>query len=240
MNANNNTSKAKAGAPVITFDGPGGAGKGTLSRLLAAKLGWSLLDSGALYRLVALAASEQGLDPERDADIERAAAIAEALDVRFEVQPGGVDECIRLAGRDVTASLRTTAIAEIASRFAGHPSVRSGLLALQRNFQAPPGLVADGRDMSTVVFPEADLKLFVTASADERARRRQEQLAEQGVNASIGRIRAEIRERDERDQAREHSPLKPATDAVELDTTELSIEQTLDRVHSLTEERGLA
>lgn len=190
--------------------------------------------------MVALAAREQGLDPERADDIERAAVIAADLDVRFEALDGGRAECVRLRDVDVTAMIRTNAVAQSASRFAGHPSIRRALLALQRSFQVPPGLVADGRDMSTVVFPDADLKLFVTASSDERARRRQEQLAAQGADASIDRISAEIRERDARDQARKHSPLKPADDAVVLDTTALSIEQTLDRIDALLQERGLA
>lgn len=226
--------------PVITFDGPGGAGKGTLSRQVAARLGWNLLDSGALYRLVALVARDEDLDPDHPAGIQRACEIAGSLDVRFEAQNAGSDECIRLRGEDVTAAVRTNEVAELASRFAPNPSLRAELLQLQRNFRVSPGLIADGRDMSTVVFPAADLKLFVTASADERARRRQKQLAEQGINANIDRISFEIRERDERDQAREHSPLKPATDAVVLDTTELSIDQALDRVHTLIDQRGLA
>lgn len=235
----NQNKDSKDNAPVITFDGPGGAGKGTLSRYAALRFGWGLLDSGALYRLVAIAAREQALDANRDDDIERAAAIAETLDVRFEVLDGGESECVRLGGTDVTASLRTNETAAMASQFAPHPPIRQALLTLQRNFQVPPGLVADGRDMGTVIFPQADLKLFVTASAEERARRRYEQLANQGLTASIERIRAEIRERDQRDQSREHSPLKPAPDSVELDTTNLSIQQTLDRVHALAQERGL-
>lgn len=236
MNQNQET---KPHAPVITFDGPGGAGKGTLSRHAARRFGWGLLDSGALYRLVAIAAREQGLAADRPADVERAAAIAEKLDVRFEVLDNGETECVRLGGVDVTASLRTNETAETASQFAPHPVIRAALLTLQHNFQAPPGLVADGRDMGTVIFPQADLKLFVTATPEERARRRYEQLAEQGLAANIMRIRAEIKARDQRDQSREHSPLKPAPDAVELDTTDLSIEQTLDRVHALAQQRGL-
>lgn len=229
-----------AAAPVITLDGPGGSGKGTLSRLLAARLGWHLLDSGALYRLVALAAGDDGLNPERGADIERAAAIASNLDVAFEVTDGGHGERVRLRGRDVTATLRTDAVAELASRFAAHPPIREALLVLQRAFRAPPGLVADGRDMGTVVFPRAALKIYMTASAAERARRRHAQLSGQGGGANIDQIYRDILARDARDEAREHSPLKPAQDAVVLDTTGLDIDETLARVLALADDRGLA
>lgn len=228
-----------APAPVITFDGPSGSGKGTLSRALAAELGWHLLDSGALYRLVALAARRDSLAPGSRADVARAADLARALDVAFRVTEDG-GERVLLAGEDVTAAIRDEAVGGLASHFAAEPAVRQALLALQRDFRVPPGLIADGRDMGTVVFPDAELKLFVTASAAERARRRHAQLSASGAGANIDQIYKEIVARDERDAARAHSPLKPASDAVVLDTTGEDVARTLDRVRTHVRDAGLA
>lgn len=232
----------RAKAPVIALDGPGGSGKGTLSRALAAELGWHLLDSGALYRLVALAAGRESLSPRRPADIARAAELARGLDVRFRVtgSGAGAGEQVLLAGEDVSAALRDEEVGGLASHFAAEPEIRRALLSLQRGFRTPPGLIADGRDMGTVVFPDADLKLFVVASPEERARRRHAQLSASGASANIDRIYREIVARDERDIARAHSPLKPASDAVVLDTGGEEVEQTLDRVRARVREAGLA
>jgi len=224
------------GVPVVTFDGPSGSGKGTLSRALALDLGWHLLDSGALYRLVALAAGRESLDPDNKAHVTKAAELARRMDVRFlPLDDGG--ERVELAGEEVTRAIRSESVGELASYFAAKPAVREGLLALQRHFRQPPGLVADGRDMGTVVFPDARLKLYVTASAQERARRRHEQLLVAGSDAKLDRIYREILARDARDRERPHSPLRPAVDAIELDTTELSIEQTMAKVRDLVRER---
>lgn len=227
-------------APVVTFDGPGGSGKGTLSRALAAELGWHLLDSGALYRLVALAARRESLSPENPEDVTRAAELAAGLEVEFLVVDGGAGERIMLAGEDVSAALRDEEVGGLASYFAAEPGIREALLTLQRGFRVSPGLIADGRDMGTVVFPDAELKLFVTASPRERARRRHAQLSASGASANIGRIYKEIVARDERDAARVHSPLKPASDAVVLDTTGEDVGQTLDRVRAHVRDAGLA
>lgn len=228
-------------APVVTFDGPGGSGKGTLSRALAAELGWHLLDSGALYRLVALAARRESLSPERPADVTRAAELARGLDVQFRVTGLGADagEQVLWAGKDVGAELRDEEVAGLASYFAAEPEVREALLALQRGLRKPPGLVADGRDMGTVVFPDAELKLFVTAGPRERARRRYAQLSASGADANIDRLYKEIVARDERDAVRVHSPLKPAPDAVVLDTTDEDVAETLNRVRAHVREAGL-
>lgn len=224
---------------MITFDGPSGSGKGTLSRALAAELGWHLLDSGALYRLVALAARREDLSPDSPEDIARAAVLASGLEVEFRVVDGGAGENILLAGEDVTNAIRDETVGGLASHFAAEPEIRRALLDLQRGFREPPGLVADGRDMGTVVFPEAELKLFVVASAEERARRRHAQLSASGAGANIDRIYKEIVARDERDAARAHSPLKPAPDAVVLDTTDEAVADTLGRIRALVRDTGL-
>lgn len=226
-------------APVITFDGPSGSGKGTLSRVLAAELGWHLLDSGALYRLIALAAQRESLSPDKPEDVTRAAELAAGLEVEFLVVDGGAGERIMLAGEDVTGAIRDETVGGLASYFAAEPEIRRALLGLQRGFRSPPGLIADGRDMGTVVFPEAELKLFVTAGAGERARRRHAQLSASGASANIDRIYREIVARDERDAERAHSPLKPAPDAVVLDTTNEAVAETLDRVRALVHDAGL-
>lgn len=224
-------------APIVTLDGPSGSGKGTISRRLAVARGWRWLDSGALYRLVALVAERAGWRSDHPDGLAQAAAAARAFKVRFAV--AGCKEKVLLDGEDVTAAIRTDAIAESASGFAVHNQIRTALLELQRGFNRPPGLVADGRDMGTVVFPNADLKIFVTASAAERARRRQAQLSVLGVDASIDRIYQDILARDERDAAREHSPLRPAADAIELDTTGLDVEGSVAQVRALLAERSI-
>lgn len=213
--------------PVITVDGPGGSGKGTITQMLARKLGWHLLDSGALYRLTALAAARQGVQFE---DQEGLVRVAASLDVEFLPTPPGEPARVLLAGEDVTAEIRTEACGDDASRVAVIPAVRDALLQRQRDFRRAPGLVADGRDMGTVVFPDAPAKIFLTASAEERARRRYSQLKEAGVSVNIDALLDEIRARDERDMNREAAPLKPAEDAQVIDSTGLSIEEVLGKV----------
>ena len=215
--------------PIITVDGPSGSGKGTVSRILARRLGWHLLDSGALYRLVALA----GALREFPADDQMGhAALAARLDVVFEVDAGG-DERVLLEGRDVTRELRAEKTGNAASRVAVMPAVREALLERQRAFAMPPGLVADGRDMGTVVFPAAPVKVFLTASAEERALRRYKQLKEKGLAANLAGLSQEILERDQRDSSRPVAPLRPAPDAVTIDSTGMTIEEVVDRVLAL-------
>jgi cytidylate kinase len=212
-------------SPVITVDGPSGAGKGTLCRLLALRLGWHLLDSGSLYRLTALAATRRSIPLD---DEVRVAAVAATLDATFATQ--GADEMrILLEGEEVTNTIRSEICGNAASRVATLPAVRAALLGRQRAFRRPPGLVADGRDMGTVVFPDADVKVFLIASAEERAARRYKQLREKGIDANLSELVEEIAERDARDAKRELAPLRPAWDAETLDTTGLSIEEVRAR-----------
>ena len=218
-----------AGAsPVITVDGPGGAGKGTISGLLACRLGWNLLDSGAMYRVTALAATKKGVD---FTDIAALTDVAHGLDVVFAPCDDGVS--VFLSAQDVSSEIRTEACGELASRVATVGAVRDALLERQRAFQVAPGLVADGRDMGTVVFPSAELKIYLTASAEERAKRRHKQLIDKGISVNLARLLEDITERDERDINREVAPLKPAEDAVVVDTTVLSIDEVVALVSDL-------
>ncbi len=223
-----------AGAPIVTIDGPSGSGKGTISRAVARRAGWHLLDSGALYRLVALAGTEHRLEPD---DVEGHARLAAAMDVRFGTELEG--ERVLLGGRDVTEAIRTEQMGQGASRVAAWPAVRQALLERQRAFAEPPGLVADGRDMGTVVFPQAPLKIFLTASPEERARRRYNQLKQKGSGASLSALSREIAERDARDSSRAVAPLVPAADAALIDSTGLGIEAVIERVIELGRRRAL-
>ena len=215
-------------APVIAIDGPAASGKGTIAAGVAAALAFHYLDSGALYRLVALQSLEHAIDA---ADEAALAATAAALGVRF------LSGRIELDGRDVTGLIRGEAVSKAASAVSVHAAVRAALLARQRAFRQPPGLVADGRDMGTVVFPDAALKVFLTASAEERARRRYKQLIEKGISVTLEGLLRDIRERDARDASRPVAPLRPAADAVALDTTDLSIAAATDAVLALYAER---
>ena len=224
-------------APVITIDGPSGSGKGTVAGRLAEHLGWKLLDSGALYRLLAFAAVKHGVALDNEGLLSQLAA---HLDVQFVGATDGKSARIVLEGDDVTQAIRNEDVAAGASKVAALPAVREALLQRQRAFQEFPGLVADGRDMGTVVFPDAPLKVFLTASAEERARRRYLQLKAKGDDVSLPRLLDEIRARDERDTQRAIAPLKPAADAIQLDSTELSIEQVLERIMSEIALRDIA
>jgi cytidylate kinase len=224
-------------APIVAIDGPSGSGKGTIAGLLAQKLGWNLLDSGALYRLLAFAARNHGVDLTNE---EAMKVLAAHLDVQFLAGAQGQGQRIILEGEEVTDAIRNEGIGAGASQVASLPAVREALLQRQRAFQEMPGLVADGRDMGTVVFPGAALKVFLTASAEERARRRYLQLKAKGDDVNLASLLDEIRARDERDTQRAVAPLKPAADAIQLDSTELSIEQVMERILSEVANRDLA
>ncbi|MDE2449531.1 MAG: (d)CMP kinase [Gammaproteobacteria bacterium] len=222
-------------APVVTIDGPSGSGKGTISRGVAQLIGWHLLDSGALYRLVAFAGSQRRLDP---ADIDGHARLAASMEVTFGVGADGSEQVL-LGGQDVTQAIRTEAAGQGASRVAAWPAVRTALLERQRAFARAPGLVADGRDMGTVVFPGARLKIYLTASAEERALRRYKQLKDKGSGVSLSALSREITQRDARDSTRAVAPLIPAPDAEVIDSTGLSIEKVVGRVLELGARRSL-
>ena len=219
----------QSSTPVITIDGPGGSGKGTVGQRIAWKFGWEFLDSGALYRLVGLAAQKKSLDFN---DTEVISNLARHLDVQFAVQEGdqGAEGITLLEDEDVTSQIRTENCAKAASIVAQIPDVRAALLERQRAFRVLPGLVADGRDMGTVVFDDAQLKIFLTASAEIRAERRFKQLKDKVSGVSLSAILAEIKERDDRDMNRSVSPLVPASDAVILDTSEMSVDDVEEEV----------
>jgi cytidylate kinase len=218
--------------PVITIDGPSGAGKGTTSTLLAKKLGWHFLDSGAIYRVLAIASIHHQIPDEDEAGL---LPLAAGLDVNFETTDSGVKTI--LEGEDVSELIRTEEVGAVASKIASLPSIREALLRRQRGFKQSPGLVADGRDMGTVVFPEAHVKIFLTASAQERANRRLKQLKEKGHDVSMLRLLADIKARDERDANRPIAPLVPAKDALVLDSTTLSIDQVIEKIEVFIEEK---
>jgi len=219
-----------ASVPVITLDGPGGAGKGTVCLGLAERLGWHILDSGSLYRLAALEALQKDV-----ADESQLIEITKNMDVEYV--PEGGQLRVRLDGSDVTDAIRAEAVGARASEIAAIAALRRVLLERQRAFAVPPGLLADGRDMGTVVFPQAQLKIFLTASPEERAKRRYKQLKEKGIDANLPELVAELEARDKRDCERSAAPLKVADDAILLDTTALSIEEVVDRVMHMASQR---
>lgn len=220
---------------VITIDGPSGSGKGTVAGLLAEHLQWHLLDSGALYRVLALAAEKHNVPLDNEAALE---VLAVGLDVQFVVMDD--QQRIVFENIDITDAIRSEAVGANASKIAALPAVRSGLLRRQHDFLQPPGLIADGRDMGTVVFADAPLKVFLTANAEERARRRYLQLKEKGEAVTLSSLLEEIRARDGRDTNRSIAPLKPADDAIILDSTTMTIEQVLEKILSEVAVRSLA
>ena len=222
-----------AAAPIIAIDGPSGSGKGTVSRRVADALGWHFLDSGALYRLVALAGLRAGLDT---GDVVGHERLAREMQVQFGSDAAGAEQVL-LAGQDVTRDLRSEQAGTAASQIAAIPQVRTALFARQRQFVRPPGLVADGRDMGTIVFPEAGLKIFLTATPAERARRRHKQLKEKGLDVSLAALSREIAERDARDGSRAVAPLKAAADAIHLDSTGLAVDAVVAQILRLARER---
>jgi len=220
--------------PIITIDGPSGSGKGTLCKLLADRLGYHLLDSGALYRLVALAAEHHGVSAENELAV---ADIAGCLDVQFKAHGDGVQ--VVLEGEDVSLSIRTETCGMNASKVASLTLVRKALQERQRAFAELPGLVADGRDMGTVIFPEAQVKVFLTASAQERADRRYKQLKSKGLSASLSDILTDIQKRDERDESRTVAPLKPSEDALVIDCTHMSILDVEQKILTFIHSKGV-
>ncbi|MGS2724567.1 (d)CMP kinase [Porticoccus sp. GXU_MW_L64] len=220
--------------PVITLDGPSGSGKGTICQLLARHLGYHYLDSGALYRLLGLAARRHGLALD---DIEAISVLAAHLDIAFETTDKGVR--VRLEGEDVSRDIRTEDAGADASVVAAIPAVRDALLHRQRVFIQAPGLVADGRDMGTVVFPLAQVKIFLDASAEVRGERRYKQLLDKGESVNLAALVEQVRERDERDRTRNVSPLVPAHDAVVIDSSSLTIEEVLNSVLVIVSQRGI-
>ena len=220
--------------PVVTIDGPSGSGKGTVAMRLAKDLGWHFLDSGALYRLVAVAAIDRGIGPD---DEEALGKVAAALDVDFGLTADGM--VILLDGNYITGRLRSEEVSIFASEASAHPAVRSSLVRRQRAFRKAPGLVADGRDMGTVIFPDAVLKIFLTASVEARAQRRYKQLKEKGESVNLSRLFRDIEKRDERDSSRAISPLRPADDAHLIDSTDMGIDEVLKLIHSLLNELDL-
>ncbi|MBQ25070.1 (d)CMP kinase [Alcanivorax sp.] len=221
--------------PILTIDGPVSSGKGTVARLVAIRLGWHLLDSGALYRVLGYYAQNQGVALD---DEPALIALAEDLPVRFVEQEG--DTAVMLAGEDVSNIIRQESVGELASQVAVLQPVRDALLARQRAFAESPGLVADGRDMGTVVFTSAPLKIYLTASAEERARRRFEQLKEKGFGATLATLVEDIRTRDDRDMNREVAPLRPADDAVVIDSTTMTVDDVVNRILDEAAARQLA
>ena len=229
------TAEINTDVPVIAIDGPGGSGKGTITTRLARYLGWHFLDSGALYRLTALAAIKKPADLYNEAELGE---IAANLVIRFETTPDGVVSM--LDEQDVSKRMRHEDIGAVASKIAAVPAVRAALASRQRQFRQFPGLVADGRDMGTIIFPDAKLKVFLTASAQIRAERRYKQLKDKGESVNLTRLFREIKARDLRDQTRSIAPLRPAEDAVTIDSTNLNIDEVFEKVLSLVCIRGLS
>jgi len=222
---------------IIAVDGPSGSGKGTICQLLATRLGYHYLDSGALYRLLALAAKRHKVSLD---DVEDLAVLAAHMDISFRMNPNGDHPQVILEGEDVTQQIRSEDISAGSSRVASIPEVRRALLERQRAFAEAPGLVADGRDMGTVVFPDACAKIFLTASPEERAKRRYNQLMDKGESVSLAALVENVRSRDERDMTRDVSPLVPARDAIEVDTTGKDIQQVLDAVLDIVRTSGIS
>lgn len=224
--------KSSSQIPVITIDGPGGAGKGTISTLIAERLGWHYLDSGAMYRLLALAALQQGITSN---DVHSLIDISAKMKIAFSAKrdEGADAPEVWLNDDKVSSAIRSEKCGVMASEIAVHAAVREVLLARQKAFRQAPGLVADGRDMGTVVFPDAKLKVFLTATAEERAHRRYKQLITKGIDVILYDLLKDIRGRDERDATRLVSPLRPAEDAIVIDTTDLTIDQVVEQIMNL-------
>jgi CMP/dCMP kinase len=218
--------------PVLTIDGPSGVGKGTVANIIAHELKWNLLDSGAIYRAFALAASKRNIKIDNTDELLR---LASNLDLRFETHPSNNKLSVYLDNIEVSPELRTEETAELASKFAMIGTLRESLLLRQKKFKQPPGLVADGRDMGTVVFIDAPFKVFLTANVEERAQRRLKQLHDKGITGILSQTLEEVQKRDERDASRKHSPLKPSKDALVIDTSNLTINEVVAKVMALVE-----